>query len=120
MNAYRTTYRPVRDAIALALFAVVVGALAMILAGTRAQAATVTHPSTSTPAQATCSAFAAWERNETAANLGQVVIASAKLPRSWLKADAFALAADDSSPSAKSRKYIPGDRKFVTEDCSKL
>ena len=120
MNAYRTTYRPVRDAIALVLFVAITGALAMILATARADAATVTHPSTSTPAQVTCTAFARWQHDQASGSLGRLVTASAALGRSWLKADVLELAATVSSPSAKARKYIPGDRKFVTEDCAKL
>lgn len=118
MNAYRTTYRALRDAIAIALAFAITGALAVTFAMGGAHAATVTH--TATPAQAACTAFAAWERNGTSGNLGRLVTASAGLGRSWLKADVLELAATVSSPSHKAGKYIPADRNYVTEDCAKL
>ena len=112
-----TTYRPVRDAIALAAFVAIVGALAVILAAGRAHAATVTHTSGPTPAQSACTAFARWQHHETTANLGRLVIASARLPKSYLKADVFQLAADASSPSPKAAKYVTGDARYVGQDC---
>ena len=118
MHARQSTFQAVRDGVALALFVAFVGTAVVFLAVTSAHAATVAR--TVTPAQQACQAFAVWEQHETAANLGRLVTAAAKLPKSYLKADEFQLAADASSPSAKAVKYVRIDRKYVAEDCSKL
>ena len=120
MNARHITYRPVRDAIALALFVAVTGFLLVAMSAGRAHAAAVAHSSAATPAQSACAAFGAWERHETGPNLGRLVVASTRLGRSYLKADIGQLYADASSPSAKSAKYVTSDRNYVTEDCAKL
>ena len=121
MNAHRSsTYRPVRDAIALALIVALTWGLAILAAG-RAHAAAATRanaPTTAQVAQLACQEFAAWRRHETVANLRRLVITSAGLPRSYFRADIGQLYADASSLSLKSGKYVQADSKYVSEDCA--
>ena len=67
--------------------------------------------------QRTCSAFRAWDRHRTAGSLAALVIDSAHLGKSYLKADAFQLAADASSPSKKAATYLGDDATYVNQDC---
>ncbi len=125
MHAYRTMYRAMLGTIALAAFAVIAGALALILAAGGAQASTVTHtatvtpahPSTATPARAACTAFARWQQHQDTARLARLVIASLQLGRSDLKATIAQLYSDESSLSPGVKKYISDDSQRIFQDC---
>lgn len=68
----------------------------------------------------TCTAAHWYTRQATTARLNAMVTDSTHLGRSYLKADVASLYADVSSPSSKAGKYIPGDEKYIGEDCSAL
>ncbi len=82
--------------------------------------ATETAYVTKTPVnwtEQTCHALEAWQGHQTADRLDRLVVNAAHLPKSYLKADVFELAADAASPSKNAAQYLSVAIQYADEDC---
>ena len=86
---------------------------AFALGASPAHAATVHRPVNWTAR--THTAFNAWDKHRTLANLNTLTVDATHLPVSWLRTDVLLLSADASSPGAKP-VFISEDAKFVELD----
>jgi hypothetical protein len=82
-----------------------------------AQAAT-SHASASVNWTArTCAALGAFQSHPSAGNLAALVTDAARLPKGYLKADMFQVAADASSPAKDAWKFLSVSEQYAAQDC---
>ena len=65
----------------------------------------------------TCHTLEAWQRQPGDDRLERLVLDAAQLPKSYLKADVFEVAADASSPSKNAAQYLSVAVQYAGEDC---